>query len=544
MKKYLFGSVAFVCLLGGSAVAADLPLKAAPIVCPACDWNGYYVGVNLGGSIGRGRTDDSVSLNPPGIIGPGGTVPGVINPVSAVSATNSPAGLLGGAQIGFNKQTGNVVWGVEADWNWTGQRDTIQFQNFLASSTNVAPSTLAASDEQKLKWLATARARLGWAHDYFLWYVTGGVAWGKVESNYNFQDTGNGIFATAPASVSSSTTKAGWALGGGVETSLAWLGTSNRWSAKLEYLYVDLGTVNNTFTVPVTAVPGAAYTYNSSSHIQDHIVRVGLNYRLGGTDRPSTQVASAACPTCDWRGFYIGANLGGSIGRDRTDDSISLNPPGVPGVTAPGVINPVSAVSATNSPAGLLGGAQIGFNWQTGHWVIGAEGDWDLTSQRDRIDRSNFLASSVNVAPAVMTYSDEQKIKWLATARARLGWAQGCFLWYVTGGAAFGQVESNYNFQVVQTGGIPTLGTAPTAAGFSKTKTGWTVGSGVETVLPWLGNANRWSAKLEYLFVDLGTVDNTFNVPVTGLATAYTYTSSSRIQDHIVRVGLNYRFGG
>ena len=104
--------------------------------------------------------------------------------------------------------------------------------------------------------------------------------------------------------------------------------------------------------------------------------------------------------------------------------------------------------------------------------------------------------------------------------------------------------NSNYNLQVV--GGPGIFAIAPTSASFRQNKTGWTVGGGVETSLPWLGNASRWSAKLEYLYVDLGNVDNTFTAPVTGSgsAAAFSYTSNTHFQDHIVRVGVNYRFGG
>ena len=70
-------------------------------------------------------------------------------------------------------------------------------------------------------------------------------------------------------------------MGGGVETSLAWLGVSNGWSAKMEYLYVDLGTVANAFAITANGVPlvAAAHNYASYDTIHDHIIRVGLNYR-------------------------------------------------------------------------------------------------------------------------------------------------------------------------------------------------------------------------------------------------------------------------
>ena len=148
------------------------------------------------------------------------------------------------------------------------------------------------------------------------------------------------------------------------------------------------------------------------------------------------------------------------------------------------------------------------------------------------------------VAPTTLTLTDEQKLNWLATARGRVGWADNCFLWYVTGGAAWGRIESNYAFVANQAIGGGTLSTAPFAASFSTVKTGWTVGGGVETTLGWLGMSDRWSSKFEYLYVDLGSITNTFAVPVTGaVAAAHTVTSSSDIREHVVRFGVNYRFG-
>jgi outer membrane immunogenic protein len=284
MHRFRSAALAAVALAGftSAASAADLPRKA-PVIAPppvVFSWTGFYIGANIGGSIGWDSTDSVVllSANAPSA--------GTTNPISSQSYKHSPAGVLGGGQIGYNWQTGNWVLGVEGDWDWANQRDTVSTDNFIASTIVVAPARLSYSDEQKIKWLATARARLGWARDTWLWYVTGGAAWGEVESNYTFQVTGLNaggatVFATAPAAANSSTTKGGWTVGGVVETSLAWMGVpGNNWSAKLEYLYVDLGTVTNTFTVPLTATPAAFYTFASSSHIRDNIIRVGLNYRF------------------------------------------------------------------------------------------------------------------------------------------------------------------------------------------------------------------------------------------------------------------------
>ncbi len=179
-----------------------------------------------------------------------------------------------------------------------------------------------------------------------------------------------------------------------------------------------------------------------------------------------------------------------------------------------------------------------------GSLVLGAEADWDWARQRDSFSNTNFIASTVQVAPATIGLTDDQKLTSLATARGRIGWTENCFLWYVAGGVAWGRVESNYAFQVTQTGGTVNFPTLPFAASASTTKTGWTVGGGVESTMSWLGLSDRWSSKFEYLYVDLGSIANTFSIPVNGTAGTYTFSSSSKIRDNIVRFGVNYRFGG
>jgi outer membrane immunogenic protein len=107
--------------------------------------------------------------------------------------------------------------------------------------------------------------------DHWLVYVTGGVALGEVDTNASFVRTPSfGTAATAAASAS--TTRVGWTIGAGAESVI-----SGPWTAKVEYLYVDLGTVGNTFTGV-----GANTTLTSNSHVTDNIGRVGINYRFGG----------------------------------------------------------------------------------------------------------------------------------------------------------------------------------------------------------------------------------------------------------------------
>ena len=261
--KTLIGIVAITALAGAPAIAADMAVKAPPKVMapvPVFSWTGFYIGINGGGSISHNRTTDTFFFSPAGVVEQNETF------------THSPAGGVFGGQIGYNWQFDpHWVGGVEGDWQWTGQSET----NCLMSCAQAffgAPPGNSLTDEQKLRWIATARARFGYADGGWLWYVTGGGAWGKIDQNLNYGAGAPEVFTAA----SFSTNRGGWTVGGGVETAL-W---NSNWSAKLEYLYVDLGTVTNSFSLG--AVPEGPAIITSSSKIQDNIIRVGLNYRFGG----------------------------------------------------------------------------------------------------------------------------------------------------------------------------------------------------------------------------------------------------------------------
>jgi outer membrane immunogenic protein len=118
----------------------------------------------------------------------------------------------------------------------------------------------------------------------------------------------------------------------------------------------------------------------------------------------------------------------------------------------------------------------------------------------------------------------DQRLDWLASARGRVGWANQGYLFYVTGGGAFGGVK--------ETDSLPGI---PAAASFSQNRTGWTAGGGIEARL-W-GN---WTGKLEYLHFDLGNMTNSFAFAAGPTA----LSTTSTVRDDVVRGGLNYKFGG
>ena len=201
-----------------------LPLPV-PIV-QVFSWTGFYIG----GNAGWGFTDGSGTFT---------------TALGADPFTVNTNGFIGGAQLGYNWQTGPMVFGAEAD-----------FQGTAASGSLSATAGPTISATAQTPWFGTLRGRVGYAFDSVLLYATGGAVYGDSSWNGSVSTVGN---------FSSATTFWTWTLGAGVEAAF-W----GCWSAKLEYLFA--GTPSSTPTVPtVTAVSGNAGA---------NIVRVGLNYHF------------------------------------------------------------------------------------------------------------------------------------------------------------------------------------------------------------------------------------------------------------------------
>jgi outer membrane immunogenic protein len=165
-----------------------------------------------------------------------------------------------------------------------------------------------------------------------------------------------------------------------------------------------------------------------------------------------------------WAGPYLGGNLGYAWG------SVDNNP---------------------TKPSGFVGGVQAGYNWKTGSWVFGVEGDIQATGADNTF--------------APWKFSNP----WFGTVRGRAGYAFNNILFYGTAGLAFGELRG------MTFGGISE----------PHTNAGWTGGVGAE-----FGLAQNWSAKIEYLYVDLS--DSQF--VVTGAQNGYRFG--------LVRAGVNYHF--
>jgi len=188
----------------------------------------------------------------------------------------------------------------------------------------------------------------------------------------------------------------------------------------------------------------------------------------------------------DWTGFYIGINLGYGFGRADISSG---------GVTGSEDLN------------GVLGGGQLGYNWQTGNWVLGLEVDGQGTDQH-----ANFAATA-----GAITLTENDSLPWFLTARGRIGYTvTPMIMVYATGGGAVADFKSTI--------GVTGLGSAT----WEVTHGGWTAGAGIEGAV-----TRNVSWKIEYLHLDTGS----FSTTLFGVVPA-----NVRLTDDIARGGLNWRF--
>ena len=228
MNFKLFGTglAAFAFLASSlSTQAADIPRPVykgglAPVIA-YYNWTGFYVGINAGYGFGTSNW----SLVP--------------------TASNKPTGFLAGGTLGYNYQVGSIVYGLEGDFDWSDVKGSVA----CASRRHLRDQS---------DWLATFRGRLGYAFDRWLPYVTGGGAYGNVKATVSAPIAG--------IITSSSSNQLGWTFGAGLEYAFL-----SNWSAKIEYLYVDLGSFD----------AGPAPLVNNVS-FKENIVRAGLNYKFSG----------------------------------------------------------------------------------------------------------------------------------------------------------------------------------------------------------------------------------------------------------------------
>ena len=253
----------------------------------------------------------------------------------------------------------------------------------------------------------------------------------------------------------------------------------------------------------------------------------------------------ANVPLYTWSGFYVGANAGYSWGRGEGDNSRTVTAIGFGMNSGNNVITP-NTVGENTKLNGGLGGIQGGYNWQYNSWLYGLEADVQATGQQGdgRSQFTAFIGSTTNGIPntATVTQTTNYRLPWFTTLRGRLGFTSERRLVYATAGLAIAEIKSSLS--AVATFSDPfapeTLSQPSTAR---DVQAGWVLGAGIETALN-----DAWSFKLEYLHMDFGGgVDHAFaTAPIlTGSANVTTAGNvQARLTDDIVRVGINYRFGG
>ena len=242
MKRILMAG-ALALAAGTQAFAADLPPPLAPPprapaayvpVSPAYNWSGFYIGVNAGYGFGNSTWS---------------------TPASGSFAVN---GGTAGGTIGWNYQIGQLVLGVEGDFDWQNVRGSRTSGVCALGGGNVAVSGCDTSSN----WYGTFRGRVGYALDRILLYGTAGGAVADIRASTAGQPW-------------ASNTELGWAAGAGIEGAI-----TDNLTAKVEYLFTDYG--NGSCTTAACTITGSGGINTGSVKFSESLVRVGLNYKFGG----------------------------------------------------------------------------------------------------------------------------------------------------------------------------------------------------------------------------------------------------------------------
>lgn len=227
--------------------------------------------------------------------------------------------------------------------------------------------------------------------------------------------------------------------------------------------------------------------------------------------RAAPILAPSFTPAYNWTGGYIGGQLGYGWSNTRVgevsffdDVDGTLPSGGLPGFAFNG--------------SGLIGGAELGYNWQANGLVVGVEGDISATG------------ITANFADAGPDFTLDTKLNWLSTARLKLGLPVQNFLFYGTAGLAVGGIQANLHDNYPSDTTVYNLSDSNTAVG-------WTVGGGVAAAIN-----SHWVVKAEYLYTDLGTHTYSYSEDPTGAIGWPLLTASAKTTASVVRVGIDYKF--
>jgi outer membrane immunogenic protein len=272
MRQFLCASVALVALVGaGAARAADMPPNVIypaaayyPVATAPFTFTGFYAGANIGGVLGGTKFLET----PSGAFGSAAAA----SVAGVGTSSTAQRGVLGGLELGYNWQFGHFVLGIETDFSgWDMSANSGQSaQGTPPAIFGPAPGTLipyTSSGTVTSNWLYTLRPRIGFANGNMLTYLTAGLA----VTNLRFSESVT-LGSGAPILTgSTSSTVAGWTVGGGVEYALSY-----NWFIKAEYLYASFS--NQTAPQVVGAFP--SLTGTATANLNANILRAGVDYRF------------------------------------------------------------------------------------------------------------------------------------------------------------------------------------------------------------------------------------------------------------------------
>jgi len=242
----------------------------------------------------------------------------------------------------------------------------------------------------------------------------------------------------------------------------------------------------------------------------------------------SVKAADLSEATSPWTGPYIGANIGYGWDAGNVDLSEKSTDPALDDFLQAAVAAGMFPGSLSPDARGILGGGQVGYNWQlSSGWVLGVEAD---------LQASDIEGSSSETRTPFQFDETEtgahKKIDWFGTLRARAGYlVNPQLLLYATGGLAYGETSLKFETTDVPAGCIPdaTICSDDTSSGV---KVGWTAGAGAEMML-----TPNWSVKAEYLYLDLGerSFEAESNTPIV-------FDASAVYHEQVVHLGVNFHF--
>jgi opacity protein-like surface antigen len=472
MRNVLRAGACAAAILAPTFAVCAADLAVVPPVSPAPPWS--WTGVYAGSHLASGGTQNRWS----------------VGEISTDEEHGSGTGVVGGGQLGLNYQIGSWVWGGEVAY---GLADI----NAQAACVRAGP---LPTEELVSRFICTtnidglgaATGRMGFAFDQFLIYGKGGTVAEHVHYQLlPFPTTG---FRT---DFNGSGMRWGWTAGAGVEFAF-----SPTLSAFAEYDFMDFGDHST------SVIDGDGNREDTRTFQSVHLVKVGLNYKLGQELAPWTATAMvlpawpAAPVAWNWSGVYLGGHVGDGWGTTNWN-------------WATGILGSGNGVFAGSGPVnGFAMGGQIGANYQVASWVIGAEADASWSD----LDGAAKCGSSDSAGTA---FTCRTRINALGTLTGRFGQSFGGLLIYGKAGAAW-DVESHVAQAI-----------APKVDLFfaDNNRWGWTLGVGLEYAF-----TPAWSGKVEYDYLNFADKQLAFNNG---------FGNSAGLSQNlsIVKMGFNYKLG-